>query len=146
MRPDSANWIATAEYDPETAQHMLATGRYIYVVFFCHLALEKMLKAHITEVTQTTPPKIHNLAPLVKASGLTIPKEYLNFLGRINSASVPTRYPEDLQRMVKAYPEAVVRDYLRQTEELVQWLRQHPNSGHEFIGTDTSLRGDAGGN
>jgi len=51
VRADTQNWIATAEYDLETAQHMLATGRHLYVVFFCHLALEKMLKAHVVEVT-----------------------------------------------------------------------------------------------
>lgn len=47
VRSDSKNWIATAEYDLETARHMLATGRFLYVVFMCHLALEKLLKAHV---------------------------------------------------------------------------------------------------
>lgn len=49
MRKDTSNWIALAEYDLETARHMLATRRFLYVVFMCHLALEKMLKAHVTE-------------------------------------------------------------------------------------------------
>ncbi len=56
MRQDTQNWIALSDYDLETARHMLATGRYLYVIFMCHLALEKMLKAHVTETTQT--PKI----------------------------------------------------------------------------------------
>lgn len=51
----------------------------------------------------------------------------LEFLGKINNASVPTRYPEDLQRMLTQYPESVVRDYLEETEEVLKWLRQHPN-------------------
>ena len=42
MRKDTANWIALTNYDIETARHMLETGRYLYVVFLCHLALEKM--------------------------------------------------------------------------------------------------------
>jgi HEPN domain-containing protein len=46
---------------------MLATGRYLYVVVMCHLALEKMLKAHVTEVTQSIPVKTHDLIYLVKA-------------------------------------------------------------------------------
>ena len=33
MRSDTRNWIALAEYDLEMALHMLATGRYLYVVF-----------------------------------------------------------------------------------------------------------------
>ena len=55
MRSDTQNWIALAEYDLETARQMLATGRYLYVVFMSHLALEKILKAHVTEVTQSHP-------------------------------------------------------------------------------------------
>ena len=57
MRSDTENWIALAEYDLDTAQHMLVTGRYLYVIFMSHLALEKMLKAHVTEATQAIPPK-----------------------------------------------------------------------------------------
>jgi HEPN domain-containing protein len=57
MRKDTENWIKMADYDLETAGHMLATGRYLYVVFMCHLSLEKMLKAHVTEVTQAIPPR-----------------------------------------------------------------------------------------
>ena len=57
MRKDTLNWIALANYDIETASHMLETGRYLYVIFLCHLALEKLLKAHVAEVTQTLPSK-----------------------------------------------------------------------------------------
>jgi HEPN domain-containing protein len=103
---------------------MLATGRYLYVVFLCHLALEKMLKAHVTEVTQSIPTKSHDLIYLVKKSGLTLPQPYLEFIGKINNASIPTRYPEDLQRALGEYSESVVRDYLRRTEEVLKWLRQ----------------------
>jgi HEPN domain-containing protein len=64
MRKDTLNWVALAEYDLETARHMLTTGRYLYVVFLCHLALEKMLKAHVSEITQVFPAKTHDLINL----------------------------------------------------------------------------------
>ncbi|GAB4454839.1 MAG: HEPN domain-containing protein [Anaerolineales bacterium] len=127
MRKDTANWIALADYDIETARHMLATGRYLYVVFLCHLALEKLLKAHVAEVTQTVPIKTHDLIYLVKKCELKLPEPYLDFVGKINTASIPTRYPDDLQRALKEYPKAVAKDYLTQTTELIQWLKQHPN-------------------
>jgi len=127
MRDDTRNWIALADYDLETAGHMLATGRFLYVVFLCHLALEKMLKAHVTEVTQTIPVKTHDLIYLIKKCGLELPQEHLEFIGKINTASIPTRYPEDLQRTLKDYPESVARLYLKQTTEVLQWLKQHPN-------------------
>jgi len=106
---------------------VLETGRYLYVVFLCHLALEKVLKAHVTEVTQTIPVKTHDLIYLVKKSGLEMVQAHLEFIGKINTASIPTRYPEDLERAVRDYPESVAKEYLRQTQEIIQWLKQHPN-------------------
>ena len=127
MRLDTQNWIASADYDFETAQHMLNSGRYLYVVFCCHLALEKMLKAHVTEVTQSLPTKTHDLLYLAAKSKLDVPLESLDFIGKINTASLPTRYPDDLRRAMRDYSETVTHDYLRQTEEVLQWLKQHPN-------------------
>jgi HEPN domain-containing protein len=127
LRKDTRNWIALAEYDYETAVHLLKTGRYLYVVFLCHLALEKVLKAHVTEVTQTIPIKTHDLIYLVKKSGMEIPLAYLEFIGKINTASIPTRYPEDLQLAVRDYPKSIAKEYLCQTQEIIQWLKQHPN-------------------
>jgi len=127
MRNDTRNWIELSDYDLETARHMLASGRLLYVIFLCHLALEKMLKAHVTEVTQTIPVKTHDLIYLVKKCGLKLPLEHLEFIGKINTASVPTRYPEDLQRSLTDYPVSVAKSYLKQTAEVLQWLKQHPN-------------------
>jgi HEPN domain-containing protein len=31
-----ANWIKSSNYDIKTAEHMFATGRYVYVLFMCH--------------------------------------------------------------------------------------------------------------
>jgi HEPN domain-containing protein len=45
MRKDTKNYIKSAEYDLKTADFMLNSGRYIYVIFMCHLSLEKILKA-----------------------------------------------------------------------------------------------------
>jgi len=127
LRKDTANWLALADYDIETAHHMLATGRYLYVIFLCHLALEKLLKAHVAEVTQSLPIKTHDLIYLVKKCELELPENHLDFIGKINTASIPTRYPDDLTRALKEYSKSVAKDYLDETMELVQWLKQHPN-------------------
>jgi HEPN domain-containing protein len=127
MRAETRNWIETAEYDLETARHLLATGRYPYVIFMCHLALEKMLKAHVSEMTGNIPPRTHDLIALTRRSGLDLPQGDLEFIGRINNVSIPTRYPDDLQRVLQEYTERVARRYLDQTEGTVRWLRQHPN-------------------
>ncbi len=106
---------------------MLETGRYLYVIFMCHMALEKMLKAHVTEVEQAIPAKSHNLLYLLKKAKLELSAEHFDFINMINTASIPTRYPEDIQEALKNYPKPVARDYLRQTEGIISWLKQHPN-------------------
>lgn len=80
----------------------------------------------VTEITQTIPFKTHDLILLVKKGDLELPQKYLDFIGKINSASIPTRYPEDLERALKAYPKSVARDYLKQTTEIVKWMRKQP--------------------
>lgn len=124
LRKDTLNWMALAEYDLETARHMLKSGRYLYVVFMCHLALEKMLKAHVAEVTQSPPAKTHDLIYLVRKAELVLPPALLDFLGKINNASIPTRYPEDLERALSEYSRPVAESYLRQSEEVMRWLKE----------------------
>lgn len=61
MKKTTQNWMASSEYDIQMAEHMQETGRYIYVVFMCHLAVEKLLKAIVAEFQAELPPKTHNL-------------------------------------------------------------------------------------
>lgn len=63
--------------------------------------------------------KTHDLIYLVKKCELQLPGNHLDFIGKINTASIPTRYPDDLQRSLKEYPKSVAKDYLNQTIELV---------------------------
>ena len=59
------NWAATANYDLQTADAMYKAGRYLYVVFMCHLAIEKMLKAILAQkYPKDVPPRVHNLIHL----------------------------------------------------------------------------------
>jgi len=76
---------------------------------------------------QRDPIKTHDLIYLLKKSGLKPAEPFLEFIGKINAASIPVRYPEDLQTSLKDYPKSVAKEYLRQTQEIVQWLSQHPN-------------------
>lgn len=127
MRDDTRNWIATAEYDLETARHLFDAERYIHVVFFCHLALEKLLKAHVTEVTKTEPAKTHSLMYLVRKAGLSPTREMAGFLGDISNESVPTRYPDGAGELLTEYTREVAENCLRSTREAMKWLREHPN-------------------
>ena len=126
MKKAAKNWIATSEYDLETAGHMLKSGRHLYVIYMCHLSLEKLLKAIVAENQEDLPPKTHNLYHLTKCIDLDIPVQFRQLFADINAASLPVRYPEDLEKLSAQYNKEVAQTYLKQTKECHQWLKQHP--------------------
>lgn len=118
------NWIKSSNYDIRTAEHMLKTGRYIYVLFMCHLSAEKLLKALYEAVSKKIPPKTHNLVYLSKSTGLEIPEKFLSTIESLNDLSIVTRYPEDMDSLVKAFKKERVSEYLNRTEALLKWLKK----------------------
>ncbi len=126
MKPETKNWLESAEYDLESARYMFSTGRYLYVVFLCHLTLEKMIKALVSEVMTKPVPRSHDLILLIRHSGITPEPRHLEFTGKLNNASIPTRYPVDIQQAIKDYPKEITQNYLKQTEEIVKWLKADP--------------------
>lgn len=128
MEKETKNWLGSAHYDLETAGSMLQTGHYLYTVFLCHLAVEKALKAKVREATGRTPPKTHDLIELLKLSELTPSAELLDFLGKLNNASVATRYPEDFSETVRVYTEDVAEEYLERSGEVVRWITRQLKS------------------
>lgn len=124
MNKNIANWIKSSSYDLKTAEHMFKTGRYIYVLFMCHLSIEKILKGLYEAALEKVAPKTHNLIYLSKAIELNIPEDHLETLESLNDLSVVTRYPEDIDEMVKAFKKNKVGEYLKRTKELIKWLKR----------------------
>lgn len=124
MNKEVKNWLDSAQYDLETAEHMFRAERYIYTIFMCHLALEKILKAKGEEISGKTPPRTHNLRYLVKLSGLESPEELLIFMSKLSDISIPTRYPEDFNELIKSYDKKAAKTYLAQTKEAFTWIKK----------------------
>ncbi|MBA3036274.1 MAG: HEPN domain-containing protein [Desulfobacterium sp.] len=103
---------------------MFVARRYIYVVFMCHLSIEKVLKGLYQKKLGTVPPKVHNLLFLIEAVGLTLPDDLYEAVFSLNRASIPTRYPEDLKQMQKNYPRRKTETLLVQSKEVLKWLKK----------------------
>jgi HEPN domain-containing protein len=116
-------WLKQADYDLKTAESLFKTKRYIYAVFMCHLSVEKGLKGLYTKYLRQTPPKTHNLLYLIEKISLNVPIELYDFIFDLNRASVPTRYPDDLKRMMKDYKKSISRDILKKSKEVLKWLK-----------------------
>jgi HEPN domain-containing protein len=124
MKKEVKNWLDSASYDFETAEHMFKAGRYIYTVFMCHLALEKVLKAKVQEITGETPPKTHDLEYLVGLARLSPDQAMEKFIVEISNLSVVTRYPRDFQMMFKDFSPERTKLILTKTKEVFQWIKK----------------------
>jgi len=103
---------------------MFKAGRYIYAVFMCHLAIEKALKGIYAKRYKKDPPRIHNLNYFCERIKVDLDSEDLEFIDRLNSLSVLTRYPDDLERLLKDYGRKRTKEILVKTGEVLVCLKQ----------------------
>ena len=121
MADASERWQAQAEYDLSVAELLYRQSVYRYCVFFCHLALEKQLKAILIERSGIqNPPRTHNLIDLAGDAGIDLPAEYYGFMLELSKQSIAARYPED---SVYRYDEELAASTLSQVREVQEWLK-----------------------
>lgn len=94
-----AHWRNGAEEDWVVAQELIERGRVRHGLFFGHLALEKMLKAHYCRANGELAPLIHNLVRLAEKAGLKFDESQLDLLAEVNEFNIEGRYPERRRRM-----------------------------------------------
>ena len=74
MKKETQPWLSQSEEHLKDAVYLFEGGRYSATVYYCHQALEKILKASIVEFKNKVPPKIHQLERLAMEGGLKLPK------------------------------------------------------------------------
>ncbi len=118
-------WIEMSDYDLETAEAMLATGRYLYVGFMCHQTIEKILKARWSNRLEEPPLKIHSLSRLAERTGLDkeLPEELMGFIDRLEPLNIEARYPSYKERLMKSLTKEYCKWLLAQTKDLQQWIK-----------------------
>ena len=123
MSKSPQEWLKQADYDMETAEIMFDNKRYFYAVFMSHLSIEKALKGLYTQKLNKTPPTTHNLIFLVEKIKLELSEDLYDFIFTLNGVSVPTRYPDELQKLQKDYNTVKTRVLLEKSKEALKWLK-----------------------
>jgi HEPN domain-containing protein len=124
MATNSEEWLNQADYDMETAKFMFKGGRFIYTIFMCHLSIEKALKGIYIQKLKGSPPKTHNLLYLIEILKLQLPENLYDSIFLLNRLSVTTRYPDNLQKMLKDYSKAKTKDLMIKSEEVLKWIKR----------------------
>lgn len=114
-----------SDYDFDTAKAMLKTGRYLYVGFMCHQAVEKMLKAYWSSFLTEPPLKIHSLSRLAERCKLDadMSEEQLDFIDSLEPLNIEARYPSYKERLMKSLTDDYCTELINQTDRLRLWIR-----------------------
>lgn len=114
-----AHWRKNSEEDWQVAKELVERKRIRHGLFFAHLTLEKMLKAHVCNALNDIAPPIHNLVRLSEMSKLAVDENLRNLLAEVSPFNIQTRYPEML---VPEPGEAEAKAYINRIEEALKWL------------------------
>lgn len=121
IKPDE--WLRQAQYDMETADYLFEGERYFYAVFMCHLSIEKALKGLYVKRFNKTPPKTHSLIYLIEFINIDIPGNHYEVIFTLNRISVPARYPDNLQTILKEFNKSKTIEVIEQSKEVLKWLK-----------------------
>ena len=114
-------WTQSADADIDTAEILIKKRKYRHGLFFCHLAIEKIVKAHVVKATEQIPPKSHNLFRLLEKAGIEVENEKVEFLGILMKYQLEGRYPD---YNPQTPDKKKVKEYLKQTRETLSWLKK----------------------
>ena len=114
-----AYWRDGALDDWEVARELVRNGRTRHGLFFAHLALEKLIKAHVCLHTQDLPPRIHNLIRLAEMSALVFDQDQRDIMAEMNAFTIEGRYPDVF---ISPLPQDEAEHYLNHVEKVFKWL------------------------
>jgi len=101
---------------------MLAAERYLYVLFCCQQATEKMLKAVIARRTREHPPRVHHLVRLAEVARVEVDESQADLLRELSTYYIQSRYPEEIPDLASKVRPDEAKRILGQTEGFIQWL------------------------
>jgi HEPN domain-containing protein len=88
-------WKISSEKEWEVTENLFEKKNYPQSLFFGHLTIEKILKAHwIKDNISDFPARTHNLVRLAGQTTLTLTPDDLIFLDKMNDFQMESRYPD----------------------------------------------------
>ncbi|MCH8317423.1 MAG: HEPN domain-containing protein [Bacteroidetes bacterium] len=118
-------WIKTAKKDWKLVNKLFGSKDYLYCLFFAHLVLEKLSKAHWVKDNESNyPPRIHNLIWIIKKTNLQFTEEQLAFLKKMNDFQIEGRYPDYMMKIYKICNFEYTKSILQQVKSIKKCLQE----------------------
>jgi len=130
-------WEEYAQYDLDTASIMLDTGRYLYALFMCQQAIEKIVKGIFVLYTGEEPVKTHNIALIfnnlckrqefrkyiIDDNFDNYKNEYTPVFVRLLAFYISARYPVYKEKVTSMITETETREIMNKTREVYEWVQ-----------------------
>ena len=114
-------WRTSGDEDFAAAESLLERGHLRHCLFFAHLAIEKILKAHVTRQINDIPPRIHNLVRLAEKAELSLDTEQTSFLRSFDIFQLEGRYPDSTQILLDS---KAAQEKLSKAGDIIKWLKE----------------------
>jgi HEPN domain-containing protein len=112
-------WRDSAKEDLAVAHELVHRHRIRHGLFFAHLALEKILKAHVCRAIQDISPRLHNLIRLAELAELDLQPTQVDILAEMNAFNIEGRYPDTMSLPPS---QEGAQHYMTRADEVFQWL------------------------
>lgn len=116
-------WLKTAADDWDTADKLIEDQKYHHSLFFCHLALEKLLKGIVFINTNSHALPVHNLVRLAKQAGLSLSEIQSNDFKEITSWNIEARYDSYKFTFYKKATREYTHKWFKKAKEIYIWLQ-----------------------
>ena len=120
------HWLDAAQYDLESADAMYRTGRWVYVVFMCQQAVEKLVKGLYVLYVDDNVPKTHNIRVLVERFEGLLPEpvmdKHYDLFEDLTIHYLNGRYADYKQKLSERLSSQAAADFLSRTKEVFTWL------------------------
>jgi HEPN domain-containing protein len=103
----------------ESAEVLFKNKQHTHALFFCHLAVEKMVKTLVMKKTGELAPKIHNLIRLAEIAEIQLPDERMDDFGALSRFNLAGRYIESIGSSNREATEF----WVERTKEIMIWLK-----------------------
>lgn len=118
-------WSTVSKQDFETAEILFKNKKYHHALFFCHLSIEKILKAIVVKATQKAPPLLHNLVRLAERTGIKLSVKQKNELAEISTFNIEARYDDYKLSFYKKANKKFASKYINMTRKILKWLKKY---------------------
>lgn len=116
-------WLTSAERDWKAVEGLVVSGSYVQALFFAHLVIEKLLKAHwVKDNGNSFPPRVHNLEYLLSQTNLTMAVEDIDELRIMNAWNIEGRYQDYKDLLYRTTTLEYIEEKMVKVNQLREWL------------------------